>query len=503
MRAFGLSGIVLIFVLMTPLTSWAGWVEAKSENFIFVGDASEKRARKVLNELEQYRAIVFHLFNIEDGTELVPVRIYATKSQSDIEDMTGSQSAAGVYTQRREGPLFILNISGGFTDKSQAKSITLHEYTHHLIAQHTEQTYPRWVSEGMAEYLSTFTASSKAKVQIGLPNQSRGQTLGSFEWISWDIVMGSIRRYPFGNATGRSAEIGKSLFYAQSWLAVHYIQSTPGMSSKLNDYVKGVPLALDPQAYFAEVFGMTPEVFGVTVRQYYKNNRYSGARFDMAEAHDDNRIEVRELSKGEVAFHLGEATRQFRAHREDGRELAREFYTDAEKKDGPLAQIYASQALISIAADDAVDARRHITKAQALSPDDGRVLYIAAKVALAEYEDSTIPSTTQDMETARDLFVEALKADPFNVQAHFDYAMTYVETGDSPSKQAIQSAKESTLQYRSTDFVDDNMRLASLFLRADEYSYARYHLERASLWARIGRTRTAARRMLENLPSPE
>lgn len=484
------------WLLFLPAVSVAGWVEAKSDNFIFVGDTSEKKAEKIVRELEKYRAIIFTLYNIEIEDDLAPMRIYAARSDRDIRDMTGWEGASGVYSTRRERAVFILNIKGGFTNKSPAKATALHEYTHHLISHYTDQMYPRWINEGMAEYLSTFTIGKKGQVSIGVPKEGRGRTLASYKWMDWDIIMGSIRRYPFGNDNSNRSDEIRYLFYAQSWLAIHYMQSTPGMSTKMNQYIKGVPQAANPQAYFTEVFGQTPDAFGKDLRAYFKSNRYMSQRVTLPDAIGEIPIAVRALDKGEAEFHRGEAIRQFRADEEDGRALAEKYYSRAEDASGPIAQINASRALIALAADDPEAAAAYIAKAQSVDPEDGRIVHIAAKVMFAQYQDKTTTSTTGQVEQARDLFVAAMKADPTNMETHYDYVMTY-ETGDPPSKQAVYSAKQSTLYYRSPNFLGDNMRLVSVLMRGDARDYAKFHVERAALWGHNAASRRSARRMLE------
>jgi len=388
--------LLILLFLLAPLTASADWVEAKSDNFLFTGDVSEKRAEKILSELEEYRAIIFSLFQVERANEAVPLRVYATKSSRDIEDMTGSKNAAGVYSARLENPLFILNVKGGFTDKSPAKAIALHEYTHHLLSQYTDQMYPRWVNEGMAEYLSTFRASDKGRVKIGLPKEERGWTLARYDWMDWDILTSAIRSYPYSNSDDRNTEAVQRLFYAQSWLAVHYIQSTPDLAPKLSEYVRGVPQASDPKAYFTKVFGLTPTEFGEELERYFKRNSYPGRQVMLPDTVADMTITTRKMSDGESEFHKAEAIRQFRVRSKAGRALAKEHYDEAEAEGGPIAQIEASRALLAVASGEMDDALAHSDKALKLDPDGARALHVAAKVAFARYTDYNTPSTTQD-----------------------------------------------------------------------------------------------------------
>lgn len=491
--------LLTLLFLLAPLRASADWVEAKSDNFIFAGDVSEKRATRILSELEEYRAIIFALFQVEPATETVPLRVYATQSSRDIKDMTGAESASGVYASRIESPLFILDVSGGFTDRTPAKAIALHEYTHHLFAQYTDQMYPRWVSEGMAEYLSTFRASGKGRVRIGLPKEGRYWTLNSYEWMDWDVLTSAIRQYPYRNSSESDVEAMQLLFYAQSWLAVHYIQSSPDLAQKLSQYVRGVPQAADPKAYFTEVFGMTPTVFGEELRRYFKRNNYPGRKAMLPDTVGEMTITTRKISDGEAEFQKAEAIRQFRITSEEGRALAEEHYDEAEAEGGPMAQIEASRALLAVAADDMDDALAHVNKALTLDPKGARTLHVAGKVAFARYVDYDTPSTSEDMDRARQLLLAALRADPSNMQAHYDYVVTYAETGDTPSKQAVYSAKECTYHYRSASQLGEGMVLASVLSRAGEKDYARHHIQRAALWSPTIRSRRQAREMLERM----
>lgn len=502
MRALIVGLTVGFYGLLSVVPAHAAWVEARSDNFVFVGDTSEKKATKIVQELEEYRAIIFKLFNVEASVEVMPVHIYAPRSSRAIKDMTGMENAAGVYRNARDGPVFVLNIRGGFTDKSPAKAIALHEYTHHLLSQYTGQMYPRWVNEGMAEYLSTFTANDKGLVKIGLPREGRGHTLANYKWMDMDVLTGAIRRYPYPNESGRRVERVQALFYAQSWLAIHYIQSTDGMSDKLKQYVAGIPSADNPQDYFTDIFGMTPDAFGDQLKTYFKKNRYLNLRITLDETLDSLPVATRKLTKGEAEFYQGEAIRRFRRSAE-GRELAAAYYARAEQNDGPLAQIEASRALLAITAKDMTTALVKAKKARDLDPDDGRVLHIYAKALVADYENDDTPTSEAQMTDARAAFKSALRADPDNMETHFDYVMTYALTGDPASKQAIYSAKESTYYYRASRFFGSNMRLVPILIDNDAPDFARIHLERASLWAPRPSLRRRAKKLLETLPEPK
>lgn len=492
MRVAYFLGLCLLMWGLAFTPAQAGWVEAKSENFLLVGDTNEKQAKKIVLELEKYRAIIFKLYNIEDQAEMMPVHIYAARSVGTVSDITGRSNVSGVYRNTREGPVFVLNIKGGFTTHSQARKIALHEYTHHIVAQYTNRMYPRWVNEGMAEYLSTFTVDKKGEVKIGLPNEGRGRTLSNYKWMDMNTLVGSVRTYP---EWGKSRE-GQLRFYAQTWLAVHYIQSTPGWTDKLGKYLQGIPKAEDPQAFFTECFGVTPDEFEKLLRAYFKRNNYRGARVPLEPGVGVVPIQTRKLNKAEADFRRGEAVRRFRTTKK-GRELAEKYYARSEEKGGPLAQIEASRAILALSAGNEALALETAERAVALSPEDARTQHVLGKVKVLQYYNKKTESNPVQIEEARKLFKNSMRANPDNLQTHFDYVMTYVLLNDAVSKQALYSAKEISIYYRSPNFIESNMRFVPLFLDNNENDYALFHLTRARDWAGQPSIRRAATQMIE------
>ena len=71
------------------------------------------------------------------------------------------------------------------------------------------------------------------------------------------------------------------MFYAQSWLAVHYLQSTPGMGKKFGQYMKLLKTGVKSVDAFETAFEMTPDEFGKVLRSYYKANRYNYATVEL------------------------------------------------------------------------------------------------------------------------------------------------------------------------------------------------------------------------------
>ena len=470
-------------------------IEVKSENFIFYGDVSEKSAISLIEGLEEYREIIFTLLNTEAHPEVIPVKIIAVRSPERVAELTGSAGAGGVYVSNLEGPVFVLNSKGGFRQGKPARQIALHEYTHHLLAGYTNEFYPRWYNEGFAEYLSTFEVSKKGVISIGLPNDGRAYALTNKSWIPMDVFVGAVRKYPYPNSDKRSVQRMQSLFYSQSWLAVHYIQSTKGYPEKFIAYLKLLNQFDAPADAFEQSFEMTPEAFGEILKAYFKKNRYLTSRITLRETYVPATPSVRKIEEAELAFQIGDAARHFRRRKDEGAFVLEKF-DEALDEGGDSARISATKALMALRADDRANAKDLAEAAFRENPNSLKANLAMGAVLLDKYQAEGGP---ENLKQARARLKAAMRLDPNYIYAHYLYARTYYVTHADPSRQAVASAKEALRYYRSERFLGSNLEMASVLLNADEYSEARRVFEQATIWAPSPRLRRHARNILAEI----
>lgn len=181
----------------------------------------------------------------------------------------------------------------------------------------------------------------------------------------------------------------------------------------------------------------------------------------------------------------------------NSREKAEKYYTRSLEDDGPAAQIAASRALYALEDKNKSEAISQAELALALAPGDSRILQINGKVATYQYETQSGGSDTGHLKRARKLFKKALVADPDNVAAHYDYALSYAQSGNKASAQALSSAEDSLIYYRGARFLEANMSLAVFLLDEGKPKYGRAHLSRAAALGRSRSARRYAQRMLD------
>jgi len=254
--------ISILFLLAAPLQAYAN-IEIKSENIIFYGDVKPEDGKRLVQNLEIYRAVILALSDVKNRPDTVPLKIYAFKNNRALNKFASSKGIAGLYTQSSDGPIFLTVSRGGFKGTSWSSQVALHEYSHHVLHALSKDNYPRWYDEGFANYLSTFGIEDDI-VTIGAPKANHGASLKEDRWMSPEVVFASIKRYPTTRHMGK--------FYGQSWLYVH------------------------PQEYHKKA------------RQYWNANAFPVASFKASPQLLNHDVEVRELTdaEAELAFARGQ-----------------------------------------------------------------------------------------------------------------------------------------------------------------------------------------------------
>jgi len=490
--------LALFFMAMIAPVSAAKTIEVKSENFVLIGSVSENDGKALVTEIEQYRQAILQMLGVTPSPEPIKVRIYTAKNKAELEMLTGRTGIAGIYTTTLDGPIFILNSQKGFRRGKQARHIALHEYTHHLIAAYTDEVYPRWYNEGLANYFSTFEVDKTGNLIIGRPYQAYGYALSAKKWMPMATVVGAIRKYPYSSGKKSGGGLGPAdFFYAQSWLAVHYILTTLGEPAKMRDYMNLLNSGKPQNEAFEKGFGRTPAEFHSQLKGYYRANKYKTVTIKPNVSLTEIPLEVKVLSKGEAAFHKAEAMRFFSGANVKTAEIEAQ-YNKAEGLLGETPAIIAARADLRSWEDDYEGAQILYTKALTQAPKDEMVNLVTATVLIYKYEKGE-NNKANDIKQARKHLMQALRANPDNVGAHYLYAKSFQLTGDMPSGQALASAETALDYYRSINFVDSNLMLASLLIKGGKDELARPVIDKAIIWGHSPRARSSARRMRKSL----
>ena len=267
-------GAGLAMSLAQP-AAWAApnagrWLRLESANFVMYSSASEESSREELATLEGFHALITRIM---PRKSLSPAKlpIYVTRTNPDF-DLTApyyrNSMVMGYYSAGIEGTVAVsksLRYQSRQRDMPRnvraddARVILFHEYTHHYVLSNNRTGYPAWYIEGIAEFLSTaeFTTTG---VEVGKFTQGRAYSLMRGSWLE-------IEKFLDRPDQMSGEEVGA--FYAQSWLATHYMMlGRPERAKGFDRYVRLLQEGGNVLTSFEPAFGITPGQFDEELREY-------------------------------------------------------------------------------------------------------------------------------------------------------------------------------------------------------------------------------------------
>ena len=305
------TGLLLIGLgLSYPWTGYADqsleerdWRQVSSENFRIKSVLSEERTIELLRHLEIMRSSLGAATNATVSDSGVRTVILAVDSHDDYVSIGAPDYSAGFFfSSLRENAILI-------EDSAQASGIQviLHEYAHFLNKQSGRIRYPRWYDEGNAEYLSHSRLRDQA-FEFGLAPKQHLAALGFSTWLP-------LRQILEVNDVSALDETEGSLFYAQSWLLVHYLRSLPdadqAIPGMLQGYARLLSAGTPAVPTFEQVFGIEIDVLEDELLKYFLDRQFLSRSAPANTALPDFVTRSRKLSKAEAQLALAQMALRF------------------------------------------------------------------------------------------------------------------------------------------------------------------------------------------------
>lgn len=200
------------------------WIEVRSPDFTVISNAGEKEARKVADQFEQIRELFQNAFpkmRVDLGK---PVIIFAVKNEDSMKallpafwEAKGHMHPGGLYQPAEEKHFVVVRTD---IEGPNPYEVVYHEYTHALMNINVRDL-PLWLSEGIAEFFGNSTIHDNY-VEIGKIAPYHLQVLQEHKLIPIPALLQADHSSPYYNENNRA-----SLFYAESWAIVHYLQMDP------------------------------------------------------------------------------------------------------------------------------------------------------------------------------------------------------------------------------------------------------------------------------------
>jgi Flp pilus assembly protein TadD len=264
-----------IVVLATAARADNEWVEVRSPNFSIITDAGEKRGREAALRFEQMRYIFGTLIRKNMVNIPVPLQIVAFRNKKGFRDFVPlwkgkPVNLAGLYQGGEDRNFILLDLS-----VEDPYSTVFHEYAHLLLNGNYPPTQ-LWFDEGFAELYRTAQVMGK-EARVGVVADDLGYTLQELR------LLPVVDLFSISHDSKEYNEDGdrRHLFYAQSWLVVHYLFDTKKLD-KAGSYFnltqnEHVPI---PQA-IQQAFGMSPRELDKEIERYFRANRFGYWQFDI------------------------------------------------------------------------------------------------------------------------------------------------------------------------------------------------------------------------------
>lgn len=230
----------------------AEWLEASNKHFVVYGDISRRQLATFTDRLERYGAAVRYLFNLPEppGGAANRVTIYVVRGTGAVQKYHGGKSGnvAGFYRTSVEGSFIVtpLSVDSG-VEEFNANLVLFHEYAHHLLLGNSTTLYPGWLSEGLAELLSTATIDKDGAVTFGAANNARSYSIFANNLMSVKTLLDSDSRRLDDEATEQK--------YARGWLLTHYLLLSRKRDGQIEKFQRLIAQGTAPVAAGTEAFG--------------------------------------------------------------------------------------------------------------------------------------------------------------------------------------------------------------------------------------------------------
>ncbi len=416
---------IILFILCSA-TAMAQWNEVKSQNFTVLTDTNQ--GRDVALRFEQMRAVYGTILHKTEVNLPTPLTIIGFRNQSEMKAngplYNGKPIDLGGYFQPGEDRNhIIIDLSA-----EEKWSVVFHEYAHLLLNGNYPQTQA-WFDEGFAEYYGATHITGK-QVELGQAPPSASVLSDNH------MLMPTLQLFSVAHDSKTYNETGhaRQLFYAQSWLVVHWIFENHKLP-ELSRYFDGVMNRKVPIAEaFQAAFGMDTKQFDKVITNYLRIGRGGVMRLPVPDVVDPSSYVSRKLNDIQTKAVLAE----LHAHMIDRHKQAVDEFKAvlAVEPDNEVA--HRGLGFEYLREHDMDAAAEHIRRAAALNENDARVHYYNA-VLLNRGAQDGVESQSRAQQMNFEL-QKAVQIDPTYADAYS--LLSFTQLSMRKPEEALQSAKK-------------------------------------------------------------
>jgi hypothetical protein len=279
--------LVVMLGILLPMSAReqepSPWLEIHSTHFTVITDAGDKKGKEVALRFEQMRASFAILMMKDRLNQPVPLTILAFKNDKDYYQSAPLRQeqpigAPGFFVPGEDQNFIVLNLF-----EVEPWRAVAHDFAH-LMLNYNYPPVEGWFDEGMAEYFSSVRIDN-SQVQIGgdpelnpiytediLENQREAHNppKSLTELLSGQVWLALPDLFTMQHdASGYNEATHHTLFYAQSWMIVHYLLHEKKLpeTGTYFDLVENQHVPVEEAVQ--KTYGMTPAQFDQAVKTYF------------------------------------------------------------------------------------------------------------------------------------------------------------------------------------------------------------------------------------------
>jgi tetratricopeptide (TPR) repeat protein len=418
-------------LLLAAATTKAEWLEASSDHFVIYGEQDETEVRRFAERLERFHGAMAHVF-VKPQTRPGPsnrVTVFVVSSTAKVRKVTGTRNrfVAGMYIPRAGSSVAVIpKLGGGSKYQLTGETVLYHEYAHHfMIAGLTARAYPRWFTEGFAEFFAGVKFREDGSVLLGAP-----ATYRNLELVYAPEV--PIRQFLDFDGGADEKKFTYDAFYGQSWVLFHYLQMAPERRGQLGRYQRELAAGRSALEAAAGTFGDLTQL-EKDLDSYMRRRKLSAMVVDGA-ALNIGPIKVRELRPAEAAMMPIMMESKVGVTDEEARELVAEARKVAARyPDDPAVLAALAEAEFDAGNDDAAIAAAD--RALAIDPQQINALIQRGYALEHKVESGALPK--ESWTDVRSQFIKANGVENDHPIPLVHFYLSYLKQGERPTKNAI------------------------------------------------------------------
>ncbi len=275
--------LAILFLRAAPAAEQSPWLEIHSAHYTVITDAGEKRGREVALRFEQMRAVFGSLLMKDRLNECLPLTILAFKNDKNYYQTAPLKQGEpidtnGFFLPGEDQNFIVLNLF-----EPEPWRAVAHQFAH-LLMNYNYPPVEGWFDEGIAEYFGSIRVDDN-RYEIGgdpeivglykedllqnergvrNPAKSLTELLSGQVWLTLPDLL-TIRHDVSNYVEGTH----HTLFYAQSWMTVHYLINQKKMpeTGMYFDLVENQRVPVEEA--IRKAYGVSPAEFDRAVKAYF------------------------------------------------------------------------------------------------------------------------------------------------------------------------------------------------------------------------------------------